>query len=55
MIANITGSLLEPRLRLSSDPTITPPLAEVDLVSYLILGLPAAQARRLSRKRIRRV
>ena len=52
VIANITGSLLEPRLRLSSDPTITPPLAEVDLVSYLILGLPAGQAQGIQQNAI---
>jgi translocation and assembly module TamB len=44
VIAEISGTLLRPRLALRSDPTIQPPLAEADLVSYLILGVPASQA-----------
>ncbi len=44
VIAEIGGTLLRPQLSLRSDPTIQPPLAEADLVSYLILGVPASQA-----------
>ncbi|HEU5051057.1 MAG TPA: translocation/assembly module TamB domain-containing protein, partial [Gemmatimonadales bacterium] len=44
VVAHIGGTLLEPRLTLRSDPTIQPPLAEVDLVSYLMFGVPASQA-----------
>jgi translocation and assembly module TamB len=44
VIAHIGGTLLRPELELRSDPTIQPPLSEVDLVSYLILGVPASQA-----------
>ncbi len=44
VIAKITGTLLRPKLDLSSGPNIRPPLPEVDLVSYLILGVPASQA-----------
>ncbi len=44
VVAKITGTLLRPQLALSSGPNIRPPLPEVDLVSYLILGVPASQA-----------
>ena len=47
VIAHIGGTLIQPRLTLRSDPTIQPPLAEVDLVSYLIFGVPASQAQGL--------
>lgn len=42
VIANITGTLNQPRLTLSS--TIRPPISETDLVSYLITGYPANEA-----------
>jgi autotransporter translocation and assembly factor TamB len=45
VIAHIGGTLRRPDLDLRSDPTEQPPLSEVDLVSYLILGVPASQAR----------
>jgi len=48
VIAQIGGTLLRPRLQLRSDPTIQPPLAEADLISYLILGVPASQAQDLN-------
>ncbi|HEX6990407.1 MAG TPA: translocation/assembly module TamB domain-containing protein, partial [Gemmatimonadales bacterium] len=44
VIAHIGGTLRRPDLDLRSDPTEQPPLSEVDLVSYLILGVPASQA-----------
>lgn len=44
VIAHIGGTLLRPDLTLRSDPTQVPQLADVDLVSYLILGVPAGQA-----------
>jgi translocation and assembly module TamB len=44
VVAKITGTLLKPQLDLSSGPNVRPPLPEVDLVSYLILGVPASQA-----------
>ena len=44
VIAHITGTLLRPSLELRSDPGIQPALSEVDLVSYLILGVPSTQA-----------
>ena len=43
VIARIGGTLLRPQLELRSDPTIQPPLPEVDLVSYLIFGVPSGQ------------
>jgi translocation and assembly module TamB len=42
VIANITGTLYQPRLTLSS--SIRPPISETDLVSYLITGYPANEA-----------
>jgi autotransporter translocation and assembly factor TamB len=42
IIANITGTLLQPKLALTS--TIRPPISETDLVSYLITGYPANEA-----------
>jgi hypothetical protein len=42
IIANITGTLYQPKLTLSS--TIRPPISETDLVSYLITGYPASEA-----------
>jgi hypothetical protein len=42
IIANITGTLYQPKLTLSS--TIRPPISETDLVSYLITGYPANEA-----------
>ena len=42
--ASITGSLQQPRLELTSGPTIQPPIPEVDLISYLIFGVPSSQA-----------
>src|SRR5690606_38531442 len=47
VIAHIGGTLIQPRLTLASDQTIQPPLADVDLVSYLIFGVPASQAQGL--------
>ncbi len=44
VVAHIGGTLVRPQLELRSDPTIQPPLSEVDLVSYLILGVPSSQA-----------
>ncbi|HEU4699599.1 MAG TPA: translocation/assembly module TamB domain-containing protein [Gemmatimonadales bacterium] len=44
VIANITGTLRQPKLELTSGPGVQPPLPEVDLVSYLILGVPSSQA-----------
>lgn len=43
VIARISGTLLQPQLTLRSDPTIQPPIPEVDLVSYLIFGVPSSQ------------
>jgi len=40
VIAKITGTLLEPKLELTS--TILPPLSETNLVSYLMFGRPAS-------------
>ena len=40
VIAKITGTLLEPKLALSS--TILPPISETNLVSYLMFGRPAS-------------
>jgi hypothetical protein len=42
VIANITGTLYQPKLALSS--TARPPISETDLVSYLITGYPANEA-----------
>ncbi|MGI9040916.1 MAG: translocation/assembly module TamB domain-containing protein [Gemmatimonadales bacterium] len=42
VIANIEGTLYAPRLTLES--TLRPPIAEADLVSYLITGYPANEA-----------
>ncbi len=42
VVANITGTLYQPKLTLSS--TIRPPISETDLVSYLITGYPANEA-----------
>jgi autotransporter translocation and assembly factor TamB len=42
VIANITGSLYQPKLTLTS--TVRPPLSETDLISYLITGYPANEA-----------
>jgi autotransporter translocation and assembly factor TamB len=42
VIANITGTLYQPRLTLSS--SIRPPISETDLISYLITGYPANEA-----------
>jgi hypothetical protein len=42
IIANITGTLYQPKLALTS--TIRPPISETDLVSYLITGYPANEA-----------
>lgn len=42
VIANITGTLYQPKLTLSS--TIRPPISETDLISYLITGYPANEA-----------
>jgi translocation and assembly module TamB len=44
VIAHIGGTLVRPQLELRSDPTTQPALSEVDLVSYLILGVPSSQA-----------
>ncbi len=52
VIARITGTLLRPQLDLSSGPNIRPALPEVDLVSYLILGVPASQAQGLQQNAI---
>ncbi len=40
VIANITGTLLEPKLELTS--TILPPISETNLVSYLMFRRPAS-------------
>ena len=42
VIANITGTLYQPKLTLAS--TVRPPISETDLVSYLITGYPANEA-----------
>ncbi len=42
VIANITGTLYQPKLTLAS--TIRPPISETDLVSYVITGYPANEA-----------
>ena len=42
VIANITGTLYQPKLTLTS--TSRPPISETDLVSYLITGYPANEA-----------
>jgi hypothetical protein len=42
IIANITGTLYQPKLVLAS--TVRPPISETDLVSYLITGYPANEA-----------
>jgi hypothetical protein len=42
VIANITGTLYQPKLTLSS--SIRPPISETDLISYLITGYPANEA-----------
>jgi TamB, inner membrane protein subunit of TAM complex len=42
VIANISGTLYQPKLTLSS--TARPPISETDLVSYLITGYPANEA-----------
>jgi autotransporter translocation and assembly factor TamB len=42
IIANMTGTLYQPKLTLSS--TVRPPISETDLVSYLITGYPASEA-----------
>jgi translocation and assembly module TamB len=46
VIAKITGTLQAPRLALES--TQRPPINETDLVSYLITGYPAGQARQFA-------
>jgi hypothetical protein len=45
VIANIGGSLYAPRVHLES--TLSPPISETDLVSYLVTGYPANEASRL--------
>jgi len=52
VVAKITGTLLRPQLDLSSGPNVRPPLPDVDLVSYLILGVPASQAQGLQQNAI---
>jgi len=52
VIAHIGGTLLQPQLELRSDPTIQPPLAEADLISFLLLGVPASQAQGLDQNAI---
>lgn len=47
VIAHIGGTLMRPQLELRSDPSIQPALSEVDLVSYLMLGVPSSQAQSL--------
>jgi hypothetical protein len=47
IIANIAGTLYQPKLTLSS--TIRPPISETDLVSYLITGYPANEANLVGR------
>jgi len=42
VIANITGTLYQPKLTLTS--TVRPPISETDLISYLITGYPANEA-----------
>jgi len=42
VIANMTGTLYQPKLTLSS--SVRPPISETDLVSYLITGYPASEA-----------
>jgi Uncharacterized protein conserved in bacteria len=42
VIANISGTLYQPKLTLSS--SIRPPISETDLISYLITGYPANEA-----------
>jgi translocation and assembly module TamB len=42
IIAQVTGTLLQPKLTLTS--TARPPISETDLVSYLITGYPANEA-----------
>jgi hypothetical protein len=41
VIVHVGGTILEPRLRLSSD--VQPPLSETELISYLVFGGPNAQ------------
>ncbi|MDQ2670132.1 MAG: translocation/assembly module TamB, partial [Gemmatimonadota bacterium] len=48
IIANISGTLLQPRLTLTST-NQWQGLAEVDLVSYLMFGVPSSQAALLGR------
>ena len=52
VVAKITGTLLRPQLDLSSGPNVRPPIPEVDLVSYLILGVPASQAQGIQQNAI---
>ncbi|MGE5090923.1 MAG: translocation/assembly module TamB domain-containing protein [Bacillota bacterium] len=52
VVAKITGTLLRPKLDLSSGPNVRPPLPEVDLVSYLLLGVPASQAQGIQQNAI---
>ncbi|HET8649920.1 MAG TPA: translocation/assembly module TamB domain-containing protein, partial [Gemmatimonadales bacterium] len=47
VVARIEGTLLHPKLSLTSGPNIQPPIPEVDLVSYLIFGVPSSQAQLL--------
>jgi hypothetical protein len=42
IIARITGSLQDPKLKLES--TQRPPLSELDIASYLVTGAPASEA-----------
>jgi len=42
VIALVTGTLFDPKLKLES--TQRPPLAELDIVSYLVTGSPASEA-----------
>ena len=51
VVAKIQGTLLEPKLTLTSGPNIQPPIPEVDLVSYLIFGVPSSQAQQLGQSR----
>jgi translocation and assembly module TamB len=44
VVATITGTLQQPKLALSSGPGLGQPLPEVDLISYLVLGVPSSQA-----------
>jgi translocation and assembly module TamB len=45
VIAAITGTLYAPKVTLES--TFNPPISQTDLVSYLVTGYPANEARRL--------